>query len=363
MRRLRVRPRAAGNTRRPCSALIESGGTRVLIDAGLIDLHERFAPGSLSAIVLTHFHPDHVQGLFHLRWGKVHRFPCHAPPDSEGCADLYKIPGLLDFSRTPSSIRQWERCTSRRCRWCTRKPPSAMRWKADGHSLRLSHRHAGTAAAHRGFPARLASRRSGDRLQRPAAGDAQKPQRLECSPGRDRGGRAEARLAHPHRPRARCLANAKMPWRCPKVFKSPPMARSLIWSARGPCDGSWPGYRRLRPDARDLESAGSPSTTRDVRPVVGAAGPSAGARTLGNGQPAERGDLDGFFRVVADRIGHGKRLLLHRASTCLPPRAGSIGVSVGTQFPGDDRRVESVDSSGSNWAGMPGWASSSVCLG
>jgi phosphoribosyl 1,2-cyclic phosphate phosphodiesterase len=87
------------HVRRPCSALIEHGHTRVLIDGGLMDLHERFPSGSLSAIVLTHFHPDHVQGLFHLRWGRGAAIPVLAPPDSEGCADLYKHPGLLDFQR------------------------------------------------------------------------------------------------------------------------------------------------------------------------------------------------------------------------------------------------------------------------
>lgn len=85
--------------RRPCSALVEHGDTRVLIDAGLMDLHERFAPGALDAIVLTHFHPDHVQGLFHLRWGRGAPIAVHAPPDAEGCADLYKHPGLLHFRR------------------------------------------------------------------------------------------------------------------------------------------------------------------------------------------------------------------------------------------------------------------------
>lgn len=85
--------------RRPCSVLIEHDGHRVLIDAGLMDLHERFAPGALDAIVLTHFHPDHVQGLFHLRWGRGAPIAVHAPPDAEGCADLYKHPGLLDFRR------------------------------------------------------------------------------------------------------------------------------------------------------------------------------------------------------------------------------------------------------------------------
>ena len=88
--------------RRPCSALVEAGDageTRILIDAGLTDLPERFPPGSLSAIVLTHFHPDHVQGLFHLRWGVGASIPVYVPPDSEGCADLYKNHGLLEFRR------------------------------------------------------------------------------------------------------------------------------------------------------------------------------------------------------------------------------------------------------------------------
>lgn len=94
--RAQVDPR---HVRRPCSVLVEHGQTRVLIDAGLMDLHERFAPGSLSGIVLTHFHADHVQGLLHLRWGRGAPIPVYAPPDSEGFADLYKHPGLLDFRR------------------------------------------------------------------------------------------------------------------------------------------------------------------------------------------------------------------------------------------------------------------------
>lgn len=83
--------------REPCSALIEVGGTRLLIDGGLMDLHKRFAPGELDAILLTHFHPDHVQGLFHLRWGKGARIPVFIPPDPDGCADLFRHPGILDF--------------------------------------------------------------------------------------------------------------------------------------------------------------------------------------------------------------------------------------------------------------------------
>ncbi len=83
--------------REPCSALVESGDTRVLIDGGLMDLHRRFAPGELDAIVLTHFHPDHIQGLFHLRWGQAPAIAVHIPPDPDGNADLFRHPGLLDF--------------------------------------------------------------------------------------------------------------------------------------------------------------------------------------------------------------------------------------------------------------------------
>ncbi len=83
--------------RTPCSALLETPHHTLLIDAGQMNLAERFPAGSLTGIVLTHFHPDHVQGLFHLRWGTNLQLAVYTPPDAQGCADLYKHPGILDF--------------------------------------------------------------------------------------------------------------------------------------------------------------------------------------------------------------------------------------------------------------------------
>ncbi|MFJ3485048.1 phosphonate metabolism protein PhnP [Pseudomonas sp. NPDC090202] len=85
--------------RRPCCALVELGDQRWLIDSGLPDLTERFPPHSLSGILQTHYHADHAQGLLHLRWGQGLVIPVHGPADPEGLSDLYKHPGILDFSQ------------------------------------------------------------------------------------------------------------------------------------------------------------------------------------------------------------------------------------------------------------------------
>lgn len=97
--RARVDTRAR---RRPCSALFETEECTLLLDGGLTDLAERFDPmssnkKSLEGILLTHYHVDHVQGLFHLRWGLGDKLPVYGPDDPEGCADLFKHPGILDF--------------------------------------------------------------------------------------------------------------------------------------------------------------------------------------------------------------------------------------------------------------------------
>lgn len=87
-----------GYRRGPCCALLTAGGQQWLIDAGLTDLATRFAPGQLTGIIQTHYHADHAQGLLHLRWGINMRLPVLGPHDPDGLADLYKHPGILDFS-------------------------------------------------------------------------------------------------------------------------------------------------------------------------------------------------------------------------------------------------------------------------
>jgi len=83
--------------REACSAVLEAEGYQLLLDAGRTNLCERFPPGELQTILLTHYHMDHVMGLFHLRWGTGTTIPVFGPLDEKGCDDLYKHPGILDF--------------------------------------------------------------------------------------------------------------------------------------------------------------------------------------------------------------------------------------------------------------------------
>lgn len=86
--------------RRPCSAVINCNDAITLLDAGLPDLMDRWPAGSFRQFLLTHYHMDHVQGLFPLRWGVGDNIAVYGPPDEQGCDDLFKHPGLLDFSHT-----------------------------------------------------------------------------------------------------------------------------------------------------------------------------------------------------------------------------------------------------------------------
>ncbi|MCY1538689.1 Phosphoribosyl 1,2-cyclic phosphate phosphodiesterase [compost metagenome] len=60
----------------------------------------------MNGILQTHYHADHAQGLLHLRWGQGLTIPVYGPADPEGLADLYKHPGILDFSQPFSAFER-----------------------------------------------------------------------------------------------------------------------------------------------------------------------------------------------------------------------------------------------------------------
>lgn len=88
--------------------MLQLGRDVYLFDSGIMDLRERFPlPAAddvtsprLKAIFQTHYHADHCQGLLSLRWGVNVSLPVYGPVDPVGFADLYKHPGILDFSPT-----------------------------------------------------------------------------------------------------------------------------------------------------------------------------------------------------------------------------------------------------------------------
>ena len=94
--------------RRPCSAAVKFNNAVTLLDAGLPDLLERWPAGSFQQFLLTHYHMDHVQGLFPLRWGVGEPIAVYGPPDEQGCDDLFRHPGLLDFSHTVETFVMFE---------------------------------------------------------------------------------------------------------------------------------------------------------------------------------------------------------------------------------------------------------------
>ncbi len=65
--------------RRACCAAITTKDRIILIDAGLPELAPYLLPYPIRHILLTHYHMDHVQGLFPLRWGYGEPIPVFAP--------------------------------------------------------------------------------------------------------------------------------------------------------------------------------------------------------------------------------------------------------------------------------------------
>lgn len=92
--------------RGPSSALLQLGSQQWLLDSGRMDLCDLFTDKPLHGILQTHYHADHAQGLLHLRWGVDVKIPVWGPADPVGFADLYKHPGILDFSATWQAFEQ-----------------------------------------------------------------------------------------------------------------------------------------------------------------------------------------------------------------------------------------------------------------
>ncbi len=90
------------------SALLEEDGYKILIDAGIANLEGYFEGSNLETILLTHYHVDHVMGLFRLRWSKDRTISVIGPDDPEGCADLFKHSGVLDFGRKAEAFKPIE---------------------------------------------------------------------------------------------------------------------------------------------------------------------------------------------------------------------------------------------------------------
>ncbi len=84
--------------RAPASARLDLPDRSLMIDAGRGDFGPLIDANPIDALLLTHFHVDHVQGLFPFRWGLAPQLTVYAPDDPAGCADLLRHTGCLEFA-------------------------------------------------------------------------------------------------------------------------------------------------------------------------------------------------------------------------------------------------------------------------
>lgn len=92
------RARVDGRYVRNCpSHMVRADRETFILDAGRFDLHRVVEEEAFDSVLLSHFHPDHVYGLFMMSWGRDREVTVFAPPDSGGYADLIEDPGILRF--------------------------------------------------------------------------------------------------------------------------------------------------------------------------------------------------------------------------------------------------------------------------
>lgn len=102
--------------RQPCSGVVKFNDAITLIDAGLHDLADRWSPGSFQQFLLTHYHMDHVQGLFPLRWGVGDPIPVYARRMNRAATICLNIRACL------ISATRWNRLWCLICRGYRSRP-------------------------------------------------------------------------------------------------------------------------------------------------------------------------------------------------------------------------------------------------
>lgn len=83
--------------RRQSAVLLETDEGNLLLDAGRPDLSTFLDSDSLKGICISHYHSDHVLGLYGIKWGKGKKIRVSAPEVETGFGDLLADPGILDF--------------------------------------------------------------------------------------------------------------------------------------------------------------------------------------------------------------------------------------------------------------------------